>query len=105
MVAMMMMIFQGFFWAWPPHIPPSEVLESQTFTTDGKAPAGNPILASISRLLRHAGEDSGSILLTPEPQGARVGGRRGRGAAVWWRMVGRDSGWRVSGRWELVEWK
>ena len=27
--------------------------------------AGNPILASISRLLRHAGDDSGSILLTP----------------------------------------
>ena len=39
------------------------------FTTDGIAPAGNLLLASISRLLRHAGEDSGSILLTPKPQG------------------------------------
>ena len=30
---------------------------------------GNPLLASISRLLRHAGEHSDSILLTPKPQG------------------------------------
>ena len=34
------------------------------------ASADNPLLASISRLLRHAGEHSGSILLTPNSQRA-----------------------------------
>ena len=33
------------------------------------ATAGNLILASISHLLQHAGEHSGSILLTPRPHG------------------------------------
>ena len=37
---------------------------------DCRAQEGNPLLASISRLLRHAGEDSGSILLTPKLQEA-----------------------------------
>ena len=72
MVMMMMMIFQGFCWAWPPCVPPDVVLGSQTFTTDGIAPAGNPLLASISCLLRHAREDSSSILLTPETSGGGV---------------------------------
>ena len=30
----------------------------------------NPLLASISRIIRHAGEHSGSIVLTPKLQGA-----------------------------------
>ena len=37
------------------------------FITDGIAPAGNLLLSSISYLLRHPGEDSSSILLTPKP--------------------------------------
>ena len=42
------------------------------FHTDGIAPGGNPLLASISHLLRHAGERNGSILLTPKLQGAQL---------------------------------
>ena len=42
----------------------------ETFTTDGIATAGNPLLAYISHLLRHAREHSGSILLTTKLQGA-----------------------------------
>ena len=33
----------------------------------GIAPACNPLLASISRLLRHAGENRGAILFTLKP--------------------------------------
>ena len=63
MVMMMMMIFQdllklttsraGLGGSW-----------SYTFAADGIAPAGNLLLSSVSRLLRHAGEHSGSILVT-----------------------------------------
>ena len=69
MMMMMMMIFQGSCWAWPPRVPPLLVLGFKTFTTDGIAPTDNPLLTSISRLLRHAEEHSGSILLTPKLQG------------------------------------
>ena len=69
MVMMMMMNFRGSCWAWSPRTPLQVVLRSQTLSTDDIASAANPLLASISRLLRHTGEYSGSILLNPKPQG------------------------------------
>ena len=63
-------IFQGSCWAWPFHVLPKVVLGSWTFTTDGRTPADNPLLASISRLLQHVGKHSSSILLIPKQQGA-----------------------------------
>ena len=72
MMMVVMMIFQGScWWAWPPRMLPYVVLEFYTFTTDGIAPAGNTLVASICSLLRHAGEHSSSILLSPKPQGRR----------------------------------
>ena len=67
---MVMMIFHGSCWSWPPRVSPYVVLWSWTFTTDGIAPEGNPLLASISCLSRHPGEHSGSILFTPKVQEA-----------------------------------
>ena len=60
-----MMIFQGSCWVWPPHVPPSVVLD---FHHWWYSPAGNLLLASIRHLLQHAGEHSSSILLAPKLQ-------------------------------------
>ena len=64
MVIMMMMTFQGYCWAWQR----ATLGGSWVLHFLGVAPAGNPLFASISRLLQHAGEHSGSILFTPKPQ-------------------------------------
>ena len=42
------------------------------FTIDGIVLADNPLFASISRVLRHASEDSGSILLTSKLEEAKL---------------------------------
>ena len=67
MMMMMMMIFSGYLLG----LVTSCAAPRGSWVLNFHHPAGNSRLDSISRLLRHAGKHSGSILLTPKPH---VGG-------------------------------